>query len=319
MATDSTHSGLNPPPNYNTNYNYSQYPPAQYGNFENGNNDSKRNLGGHENQAYDMPPEYGTENNDSRGNISVITPVVTLGGPENQAPPPDYAQGLEEINCFSDASIRRGFVRKVYFTLTIQLLITVGIICAFLYWNDLNKWTRNSYWFTYAMMPATFILIMVLACCGEIRRKVPLNFIFLGLFTIVEGLMLGSVTVYYTAEAVLWAVGATAFVCFTLTLFAMQTKWDFTKSNGFLWAMAWSLFSFGIMCAILRSQYVNIVYACLGTTLFSAYLVMDTQLMLGGNHKYSIDPEEYVFAALNLYLDIVTLFLLLLQLIGLCR
>ena len=42
--------------------------------------------------------------------------------------------------------------------------------------------------------------------------------------------------------------------------------------------------------------------------------------MVGGkNRKYSISPEEYIFAALNLYLDIITLFLLLLQLIGLCR
>ena len=50
------------------------------------------------------------------------------------------------------------------------------------------------------------------------------------------------------------------------------------------------------------------------------YLVFDTQLILGGKHrKYEISPEEYVFAALNLYLDIVSLFLLLLQLIGLCR
>jgi len=46
---------------------------------------------------------------------------------------------------------------------------------------------------------------------------------------------------------------------------------------------------------------------------------MDTQLILGGKHKYSINPEEYIFAALNLYLDIITIFLLLLQLIGLCR
>ncbi|XP_041962155.1 protein lifeguard 1 [Alosa sapidissima] len=306
MATDST------------NNTYSQYPPAQYGNYGNGNTSvvpPKITPGGHDNQAYDMPPEYGHWNNDSRGNIC----VVTLEGPENQAPPPDYDQVSEETNCFSDASIRRGFVRKVYFTLTIQLLITVGIICAFLYWHDLKIWTLKTSWFPLAMMPATFVLIMVLACCGEIRRKVPLNFIFLGLFTIVEGLMLGSVTVYYSAEAVLWAAGATAFVCFTLTLFAMQTKWDFTRCSGLLWALAWSLISFGILCAIFRSQYLNIVYACLGTSVFSAYLVMDTQLMLGGKHKYSLDPEEYVFAALNLYLDIVTLFLLLLQLIGLCR
>ena len=50
------------------------------------------------------------------------------------------------------------------------------------------------------------------------------------------------------------------------------------------------------------------------------YLVVDTQQMVGGkNRKYSISPEEYIFAALNLYLDIITLFLLLLQLIGLSR
>ncbi len=26
------------------------------------------------------------------------------------------------------------------------------------------------------------------------------------------------------------------------------------------------------------------------------------QLMMGGSHKYSISPEEYIFAALNIYL-----------------
>lgn len=61
---------------------------------------------------------------------------------------------------------------------------------------------------------------------------------------------------------------------------------------------------------------VNLVYACLGALLFSAYLVYDTQLMMGGKHKYSISPEEYVFAALNLYLDIVQIFLYILQIIG---
>ncbi|KAF0045160.1 hypothetical protein F2P81_001689 [Scophthalmus maximus] len=111
-----------------------------------------------------------------------------------------------------------------------------------------------------------------------------------------------------------------ALVSFALTLFAMQSKWDFTAANGSLWVFAWTLFSFALLCAILRSQYLYIVYACLGTLLFSLYLVFDTQLILGGKHrKYRMSPEEYVFAALNLYLDIATLFLLLLQLIGLCR
>ena len=38
--------------------------------------------------------------------------------------------------------------------------------------------------------------------------------------------------------------------------------------------------------------------------------------MLGGKHKYSLSPEEYIFAALNLYLDIINLFMYLLAIFG---
>ena len=49
------------------------------------------------------------------------------------------------------------------------------------------------------------------------------------------------------------------------------------------------------------------------------YLVFDTQLMMGGKHKYALSPEEYIFAALNLYLDIINLFLFILSIIGISR
>ncbi|XP_062255687.1 protein lifeguard 1 [Platichthys flesus] len=265
-----------------------------------------------------------------KGHVSVVSPPGlydnrihsggAAGGPQQiTEAPPDYSHGLEESG-FSDAVIRRGFIRKVYLTLMIQLLVTVGIICAFLYWATLREWALDTFWFSYCMMAVVMVLILTLSCCDNIRRRVPLNFIALGLFTVAEGLMLGSVAVYFAAEAVLWAVGATALVSFALTLFAMQSKWDFTAANGSLWVFAWTLVSFAMLCAIMRSQYLYIAYACLGTLLFSLYLVFDTQLILGGKHrKYQVSPEEYVFAALNLYLDIVSLFLLLLSLIGLCR
>lgn len=57
-------------------------------------------------------------------------------------------------------------------------------------------------------------------------------------------------------------------------------------------------------------------YGSAGALIFSMYIVYDTQLMMGGSHKYSIDPEEYIFAALNLYLDIINLFMYILMIIG---
>jgi len=52
---------------------------------------------------------------------------------------------------------------------------------------------------------------------------------------------------------------------------------------------------------------------------FVQYLVVDTQLMVGGHHKYSLSPEEYIFGALNLYLDIVNIFMFTLLLVDLAR
>lgn len=71
----------------------------------------------------------------------------------------------------------------------------------------------------------------------------------------------------------------------------------------------------GLIRIFYRGETFNLLIACGGALIFSAYIVYDTQLMMGGSHKYSISPEEYVFASLNLYLDIINLFLHLLKIL----
>ena len=60
-------------------------------------------------------------------------------------------------------------------------------------------------------------------------------------------------------------------------------------------------------------------YGSVGALIFSLYIVYDTQLMMGGKHKYSLSPEEYIFAALNIYLDIINLFMYILMIVGAAR
>jgi protein lifeguard len=48
----------------------------------------------------------------------------------------------------------------------------------------------------------------------------------------------------------------------------------------------------------------------------SFFLIYDTQIILGGKHKFKISTEEYIFAAMMLYLDIINLFLYILALLG---
>jgi len=60
------------------------------------------------------------------------------------------------------------------------------------------------------------------------------------------------------------------------------------------------------------------LYCVIGVCLFSVYLIYDTQLILGEfGRKISVD--DYVFAAIALYLDIIRLFVYILNLVGRAR
>lgn len=48
------------------------------------------------------------------------------------------------------------------------------------------------------------------------------------------------------------------------------------------------------------------------------FLAVDTQLLLG-NKNLSLSPEEYIFAALNLYTDIIQIFIYILSIMGRSR
>ncbi|GAB1604486.1 protein lifeguard 1-like [Argonauta hians] len=217
---------------------------------------------------------------------------------------------------FSDISIRMGFIRKVYSILMLQLLVTLGIIAVFLFVPEVNQYIKENKWLLFVALAATFVTMIMLSCCSNLRREFPVNFIMLTIFTLCEGFLLGFISSFYKIDAVMIAVGVTALVSASLTVFAFQTKWDFTTMGGMLFVFLIILIIFGILCIFIRSRILSLVYSCLGALLFSFYLVFDTQLMLGGKHQYSLSPEEYVFAALNLYVDIVQIFLFILGIMG---
>lgn len=161
--------------------------------------------------------------------------------------------------------------------------------------------------------------MIALACCENLRRSFPINFVMLGLFTLCQSFVLGTTASRYESDAVIMAVGITAAVCLGLTLFAFQTKWDFTVMGGILFVAVIVLMLFGIIAIFVPGKTITLVYASVGALIFCVYLIYDTQLMMGGKHKYSISPEEYIFAALNLYMDIINIFLYILTIIGMSR
>lgn len=219
-----------------------------------------------------------------------------------------------------EAVLRRGFLKKVYGILSVQMLVTVGIVALFMLDADVKNYTQQNTWVMWTAMGFYLFTAFTIICCGELRRKHPHGLILLSITTISLSVMVAIISCTYDTYTVMYAGIITAGTTLGLSAYACTTKRDFTMMGGalvsFLWVMIFSSFLFWWFPPVMASQTWNIVYGGIGAFLMCLFIVYDTQLMLGGKHKYSISMDEYVFAALNLYLDIINLFLYLLRVVG---
>ncbi|CAH8538673.1 unnamed protein product [Schistosoma guineensis] len=214
---------------------------------------------------------------------------------------------------FSDKKIRHAFIRKVYFTLSVQLLFTFGIVCIFCLVKPVTIWVRRNPWFYYLAYAIFFVTYLVLGCIVSVRRRFPGNYICLAVFTLALSYMAGSIGAFYGAEAALISVALTFALCICITLFAMQTRFDFTMCSGFLFVFSCVVMLTGIAIMIVYfvlgpNKILQGVYSGILTLLFGLYLAYDTQLIMGGR-EFELEPEEYIFGAMQLYVDVVFMFM----------
>lgn len=109
-----------------------------------------------------------------------------------------------------------------------------------------------------------------------------------------------------------------------LTVYAMQSKSDFTGSGPYLACCLLVLFGFGVILSIAASLgaqspafgFIQALYAGAGAMVFSFFIVYDTQMIIGGKHQNEFCVDDYAMAAISLYIDVIQLFLALLRLAG---
>lgn len=225
---------------------------------------------------------------------------------------------------------RIGFIRKVYGILSAQLLITFGISCLGMMDTVRNMFIRG--WPNHIELTSLGLGLLVtscivfwftlipLACCKGVGRSVPINYILLLLFTLSESYLVMLCCCCYPPYIVLSAMGLTAAVTIGLTIYALTTKEDFTWCGGLLFAGITLLIVGGILCAIFRFsaypyRFYHILYCCCGVLIYSIYIIFDTQL-IAGKFGEVFEIDDYIIAALNIYIDIIQLFLYILSLLG---
>jgi len=114
--------------------------------------------------------------------------------------------------------------RKVYSILTLQLIVTFGIMSILYFPPEIRQWVNDTPAFIISVMVIFFAVFFVLLCVPNFRRKAPWNIIVLMIFTACEGVLLGCTCSYYDPDSVIKAMVLTIILVIGLTLFAFQVR-----------------------------------------------------------------------------------------------
>mmetsp|Transcript_126673 Transcript_126673/g.352969 ORF Transcript_126673/g.352969 Transcript_126673/m.352969 type:complete len:239 (+) Transcript_126673:93-809(+) len=212
--------------------------------------------------------------------------------------------------------IRSGFIAKVYGILSAQLVLTAIIAAPFVLSDAVKAWVAlHGLPLVIGVTVLNIGFLISMVCCEKNLRTFPTNYLLLAGFTVSEGVLVGVCCAFYSVASVLLAVVCTAALVGSLTAYAMYTKTDFTGMGPYLFAGCMVLIFFGIFLMFLPFPIMHKVYCCLGILLFSFYLIFDTQMIVGKG-QCSLGVDDYVFGALQLYIDIIQIFLYILSLVG---
>ncbi|KZT10757.1 UPF0005-domain-containing protein [Laetiporus sulphureus 93-53] len=208
--------------------------------------------------------------------------------------PDDFKYGTTVSE--SVLEIRNAFVRKVYTILFCQILATCVVAGIISHSPSTIFWVTTHLWSFYVPLFGTLINLGLLFWK---RHSHPANFILLSTFTLFEAFTLGVTTAFFDNLIVLQALLITLGVFLGLTLFTLQSKYDFSGMGAWLFGGLIALMMTGLVGIFVPfSRTMDIVFAAGGCLIFSGYVVYDTYVI-----TKRLSPDEYILAAISLYLE----------------
>ena len=178
-----------------------------------------------------------------------------------------------------------------------------------------EKWARDNIWLFWVCLVINIVMLILIFCMKAARFIFPWNYVLLTVFTASEAYMVAVVCSYYDPSTVFIAACMTAVVTIALTLYAMFTKRDFSQWIGMAVGLGSVLLLLLIFGLFFHNRWFEIIICAVGVLVYSIYLIIDTQLIMGKG-TYSLQSDEYVIAAILIYIDIIQLFLYILRCIG---
>lgn len=218
------------------------------------------------------------------------------------------AQASDEI------SLRWAFIRKIYSILTIQLLLTIAVASVVVFVRPIAHFIVST---PAGLALYIFAIIFPLILIWPLyyySQKHPVNYILLATFTVFMGFSVGLTCAFTAGKVILESAILTAVVVVSLTLY---TFWAAKRGHDFSFLAPILFAGFMVLLVFILIQIFiplgrlsHMIYGALASIIFSGFIIYDTDNLI---KRYTYD--QYIWAAVALYLDVFNLFLSLLTLL----
>jgi len=287
---------------YENNQNYPNYPNDNLANHMNNNqNDNLINDNNEDNMEIHINKyQYADDLNNNNENS------------ENMSQ--EEIKQKEEINY----KIFKGFLYKVYGIISVQLLITLIVILIFQN-ESINNYFKNRPTLTgfldFISSIGFIATLIVLILKKDLSKQVPYNYISLFIMTFFLSIMCAFFSLSFTKDSVIFCIVLTLISSVAISIYAYYSTINWGIVLALIIVALSQCIGFLFMLFLLRNSFLEKVLCFLGTLLFGVYLVYDTQVIMKKfGETYGVD--DYIYAAIQLYLDIINLFMAILSVFG---
>ena len=223
----------------------------------------------------------------------------------------------EEDTCIN-AQMRIGFIKKVFGIVLAQLSFTFFFVLLFQLNIIKNFVVQHENFALYSILFSAIsfmVIYFVLICNRKLGRTVPYNYMILSAVTFFETIICSSTAMAFSIDVVLISLFLTIVSAGAIIIYAFKTKEDFSHLRLLLWVLMSQLIAVGVLRFFIRSEFIRVFYCLFGTLVVGMYLVYDVQL-ISGKVGLVYEVDDYIFAALELYIDIIRLFLEILRIVS---
>lgn len=205
---------------------------------------------------------------------------------------------------------RATLVRRTYGLVFASILVTIlGTAFAFTQQGLMEAVIRHPF-ITF------FCMFIPLIMAQRAARDFPKNLILTFLFTFIEGIYIAPFLAIanQTSPGVVGQAALLTFGAFgVLTLYAVFSRRDFSAWGSFFMVGLVVLFIAMLINAFVGSAAGGLWIAAVGVMIFAGLLVFDTwRIVRSGQYG----QEDYVMAAVTIYLDLLNMFIFILSLLG---